>query len=147
MRQNSNKVEKRMIKSKEELLSDLKDNQDFQKKLEFAKNKFYPAVVEASKNIEDAQFFLSSLSQMMLQKFLDRMKTVKFSELGLTDILDKTDEKYESWKFALELFNEHTVFDAKDTIEGMKAELQMFINDELRERPLSSLKTKWIDNL
>lgn len=136
-----------MLQSKAELLANLKNNQKFQDKLAFTKNEFYPAVVAASKNVDDAKMFLSSLSGMMLEKFLDGMKKVTFAELKLEDLLDPKDEKYEEYKTMFELLNDKTVFDAKDIIEGMRTEIQLFIDDEMKERQLWSLKAKWIDEL
>ena len=37
--------------------------------------------------------------------------------------------------------------EAKTNIEGMRGEIDKFITDEMRERSLGSLKTKWIDQL
>lgn len=137
---------KRLVKSREQILAELQKSQDFNVKMAFVKDKFYPALIEASRSVDDAQSFLASLSTMMMQKFLGMMKEKKFVELGLADILDPKDDKYEKLIEMLDLFKDMTVFDAKELIEGMKQEIQLFINEELKDRKLDSLKTSWIDD-
>ncbi len=136
---------KRVIRTREQLVKELKKSKDFVEKMAFVKGQFYPALMLASKSIDDAQFFLTSLSTMMMQKFLDLMKEKKFIDLGLTEILDPQDPKHAELAATLDLFKEMSVFDAKTLIEGMKQEIQMFINEELKGRPLGTLKTNWID--
>ncbi len=136
---------KRVVKTREELMADLRKDKNFIEKMKFVREKFYPAVLKSSRNIEDAQTFLSSLATMILQKFLGLMKEKKFNELGLDKILDPKDEKHDALVEMLELFNDMSVFDAKELIEGMKQEIQLFINEEMRTRGLETLKTDWID--
>ena len=134
------------MKSKEEVLKQLKKSEGFNRKMLFVKNELYPALLNASKNIDDTQFFLGSLGSMIMQKFIEKMKDTKFSTLGLTDILDPKDNKYVEYRILLELFNDMNAVDVRDIIEGMKNEIQLFVNEEMRARPLSSLKTKWLDD-
>lgn len=139
------KKTKQVFRKKEEILADLKKNKDFQEKMKFTKEVFYPALCEASKNIEDATMFVGSISTVMMDKFLGLMKEKKFGELNLVDALDTKDEKYEELKKMLELFNDMNVFDVRTYFEGMKSEINLFVQEENRVRPLSDLKTKWID--
>jgi transcriptional regulator of heat shock response len=113
--------------------------------MKFTREVFYPALCNASKNIEDATMFIGSISTVMMEKFLQLMKEKKFSELKLTDSLDPKDEKYNELKEMLDLFNDMSVFDARTYFEGMKSEISLFIQEENKDRPLSDLKTKWLD--
>jgi len=137
---------KRLVRNREQILADLRKSKEFNEKMDFVKNKFYPALIDASRSIDDAQSFISSLSTMMMQKFLGIMKEKKFSELGLKDILDPSDDKHDNLAAMLDLFSDMTVFDAKEIIEGMKQEITLFINEELKGRTLDTLKPKWIDD-
>lgn len=141
------KKEKRVVKTKEEIIKELRGNKKFAEKMAFAKDKFYPALMKSSKSIDDATMFLSSISTVMMEKFLGIMKERKMSDLKLIDALDSKDEKYEDIKFLLELFEDMTVFDARDYIEGMKNEVNLFIQEENRVRPLSDLKTRWLGDM
>lgn len=137
----------RLTKSKEELLAELNKNQKFVEKMKFTKEQFYPAMVKASRNIDDARSFLSSINSVLMQNFLTFMKEKKFSELNITDSLDPKDEKYEDYVAMFNLFNDMNVYEAKDIIEGMRAEINLFIDEELKERGLDTLKAHWLDEI
>ena len=62
-------------------------------------------------------------------------------------MLDPKDEKYEELKAMLALFDNKSIFEAKEYIEGMRNEISLFLGEEAKERSLSSLKTKWLDEL
>lgn len=140
------KVKKpRLVKSKEELLAELKKSAEWNNKMNFIKKEFYPALIEASVSIEDAKQFLSSIPTLIMQMILEVYKDKHFGELNLASRLDTSDPKYNSYVKLIELFNDKKVFEVRDLINGMEGEIQMFISDEMKERPLASLKTAWLD--
>lgn len=140
------KVKKpRLVKSKEEVLAQLRKSADWNKKMDFTKNKFWPALLTASKSIDDATIFLSSLSTMIMQEFLASMKQKTFGELNFKEKLNKEDSNFTQYSELLDLFNYETIFDSKELIEGMRNEINLFVQEELKDRPLSSLKAKWLD--
>jgi len=134
-------------KSKEELMAELKKNAKFIEKMKFTKEQFYPALVKASKNIDDAQTFLSSINTVMMESFLGFMKEKKFSDLKLEEKLDSKDEKYEAVKEMLALFNDMDIFSAKELLEGMKSEISLWVNEDLKTRSLETLPKRWLDDL
>lgn len=136
-----------IYRNKDEILADLKKDKDFLKRLRFNKEVFWPALVEVSKNIDDAKMLLSGINGAMMDKFLGLMKEKKFSDLNLHTSLDPKDPDYDKYLKFMELFADMSVFEAKGNIEGMKGEIDVFILDEMRNRPLSSIKPKWIDQL
>lgn len=138
---------KRINKTREEVLKDLKSNSRFVEKMKFTKEEFYPALLKASKSIDDASSFLSSINNIMMEKFLGYMKEKNFGELKLGEMLDPKDEKYEELKAMLALFDNKSIFEAKEYVEGMRNEISLFLGEEAKERSLSSLKTKWLDEL
>ena len=83
----------------------------------------------------------------MMEKFLGMMKEKKFKDLDVYSNLSKDDPKYEDLKEMLNLFDEMTVFEAKEYLEGMKQEISLFIADEQKVRGLETLPTKWIDEM
>lgn len=141
------KDNKRVNKSKEQILSDLKNNAEFQKRMAFVKEKFWPALCEASANIEDAKILLTGFNNVVMQSFLALMKEKSIKDLNLGSKLDAMNDKFLENQKLLDLFTEMSVYDAKDYIEGMKAEIDTFLTDEMKERPLSSLKVKWVDQV
>jgi len=141
------KSQNNLSKDREKLLKDLKLNPVFIEKMAFTKEKFFPALVEASKSVNDAKIFLTSMSNILMDKFLAKMKEVKMSELNLTEILDKKSEKYEEFKKLIALFDDKDLFTSKELLEGMKGEIDLWINEEFNTRKLSDLKLKWLDEV
>lgn len=134
-------------KTKEELLADLRKNADFLAKMKFVKEQFYPALCASSTSIQDAQMLLEGFNHQVMESFLGFMKEKKVKDLGLEKKLDTKNEKAEEFRKLLALFEEMSVFDAKSHLENMKGEIAKFLADEAENRPLSDLKTKWLDEL
>jgi len=136
----------RLVKNKEQLLADLKKSAEWVKKMDFVKNKFYPALCEASLSIDDAKQFITSIPTTIMQTMMEHFKDKNLGELNLVSKLDPADPKYKSYCQLIELFSDEKIFAARDLINGMDAEINMFVSEELKTRPLSSLKTLWIDS-
>lgn len=132
-------------KTKEQLLAEMKASAEFKKKMLFIKEKFYPALCEASSSIEEAGILLEGFNTAMMQEFLALMKEKKVHELNLATKLDVMSDKFVENTKLLDLFQDFSVFDAKDYIEGMRNEIELFKREEMKLRPLSDLKVKWID--
>ncbi len=135
---------KQVYRKKEEILADLKKNEDFQRRMKFVKESFYPALCKASKNIEDAQMFVGSITTVMMEIFLGFMKEKKLSELNLILKLDEKDEKYEDLCEMMKLFDNMSVFEAREHFESMKREIDLFLREETRKRPLGELTVNWM---
>lgn len=132
-------------KSKEELLVDLKKNKEFQDNMKFTREVFYPALCKGTKNVDDALYFLSSFTTVMMEVFLGLMKDKKLGELNLISKLDPQDTKHEELKALISLFEDMSIFEAKAHFENMKGEIQLFCNEEMKVKKLEDLKTTWID--
>jgi len=130
--------------SKEEVIGNLRKNEEFQKRLKFIKEQFWPLLCETADSIEDASTFLGGINTALMQAFLGLMKEKKFGELKLGEKISGDFEKY---KKLIALFDDFDVFTAKDYVEGMRSEIALFKQEEDRTRPLSTLKTKWIDEI
>lgn len=138
---------KRINKTREQIIADLHGSKKFQEDMSFVKEQFYPALCDASKSIDDATMFLSSINTIMMEEFLSSMKDRLFSDLKLETKLDPKDEKHEELAKLLSILGTKTVYDAKSYIEGMRSEIQLFLNEENKDRPLKSLKTNWLSEL
>lgn len=125
----------------------MKKNADFQKKMEFTRNKFYPALLKANPTVEDASMWLAGFNSALMQAFLERMKEVKMSDLKLGLKIDGASDKFVEFQEIISLFDGMTVFEAKDNIEGLRGEIDIWKRDEDRVRLLADLKTTWIDEL
>ncbi len=139
------KQPKTVVRSKEELLTELRGNAQWVERMRFIKAEFWPALCDASTSIEDATILVSGFNTQIMQEFLARMKEVKIAELNLDTKLDTTSAKYEENKKLVALFQDMNVFEAKELIEGMQHEIETFKVDEMRSRSLDTLETKWLD--
>lgn len=137
----------RVNKTKEQLVAEMKQKADFQKKMAFIKEKFWPALCKASANVEEGEMLLEGFNTAVMQAFLGKMKETNIKDLGLGAKLDATSDKFLENRDLLALFSEMSVFDSKDYIEGMRNEIALFKRDEFKTRTLESLQVKWIDEL
>lgn len=138
---------KRVLKSKEELLAEMKGNAAFIAKMHFVREKLYPAVVNIGDNVEETKMFLSSINNVLMEKFLGKMKELTFKDLQIIAGLDAKGEKFDKYSELLALFDDMSVFDAKDYLEGFRSEIDTWVTDEMRDKPMKDLKVKWIDQL
>ncbi len=138
---------KRVLKSKEELLKEMVGNTAFIAKMHFVREKLYPAVVDLGDSVDETKMFLSSINNVLMEKFLGKMKELTFKDLQIIAGLDAKGEKFDKYQALLALFDDMSVFDAKDYLEGMRSEIDTWVNDELKEKKMSELKVKWIDQL
>jgi hypothetical protein len=141
------KKQKRVVKSKEELLAEMKGNAKFIIKMKFAKEQFYPAVVDLGVSVDETKMFLSSINNVLMEKFLQRMKELTFKDLDLISGLDPKGENFDKYKTLLALFDDMSVFEAKEHLESMRNDIDIWITDEMRERKMDSVKARWIDEL
>ena len=134
-----------MNRTKEEIAKGIRDVQEVRRQRSFVKDKFFPSLIKASTSIEDAKYLLTSLGNMIMQEFLAQMKEKKFNELKLTEKLDSKSPQFEDIKTMVELFNDESIFTARELVEGMQNEIETNVTDELKARKLDSLKTNWFD--
>ncbi len=135
---------KRINKSKDQILSRIQDVEKAKVHRKFVRNEFFPALCESTDSINDADTFLQSFSTMIMENFLQLMKEKKFSEFNLAEKLSKDSPKYDQIQKMLHLFDNMSMREAQDLIEGMKNELRTFYRDEMNDRKLESLKTRWL---
>lgn len=135
---------KRVLLSKEEVREAIKNNADFQKRMKFVKEVFYPAILDTDESIEDALQFLSGFSSAIMQEFLERMKDVQTKDLNLVAKIVETAPEH---KKLVSLFDGMSAMEARTHAEQMKQEIELFMLDEKRSRKLSTLKPKWADEI
>lgn len=132
------------LTSKEEIRNAILKSPEAMARMQFIKSDFWPALENTGDSIEQVVQFLSGFNTAMMQEFLSLMKDRQFKDLELDKKMDDPGSKY---KPVVELFNDMTVFQVKEYIEGMKGEIELFRREEDMKRPLSSLKTKWLDEI
>ena len=139
------KKEKRVEKSKEQLLAELRMNEAFKKRMKFIKTQFFPALILASKNVDDAQMLLTGFNNIIMQTFLGLMKEKTVKDLNLEGKLATENDHFQESKDLLSLFADMSVFEAKEMVEGMKNEIALFQNEYWKSTSLADLPVKWLD--
>lgn len=135
----------RVNKTKEQIEKEMKAKQRAKELRVFVKDKFYPALIDATTSIDDAKFLLGSFSNQVMEQFLSQMKEKKFIDLKLHEKLDKNAPNYKQFINLLALFGNENVYDTRELIEGMKGEIEMMVTTELKARKLDTLKTNWLE--
>jgi hypothetical protein len=133
-------------RTKDEIAEGMKRIQEAKRMRAFVRDKFYPALVNATTSIDDAKYLLGSFSNMVMERFLEQMKEMKFIDLKLHEKLDKKNANYDKFVELLALFGSENVLTARELIEGMKNEVQMNIDNELKGRKLETLKTNFLED-
>jgi hypothetical protein len=139
-------MNKRINKTKEEIISHMQNVGKAKVQRKFVKEKFFPALCDATNSITDADMFLQSFSSMIMDTFLNLMKEKKFGEFDFVKKLDQSSPKFEEMKKLVSLFNDITLRESQDLIEGLKKEIQYFYRKELQSRKLESIDIEWIDD-
>ena len=116
-------------------------------KMKFTKEVFFPALGKATTSIDDALQNLSVINSILMERFLGLMKEKTMKDIKLADSLSGTDPKHKEMKEMIELFDDMSVFDAKDLMEGMRNEINLFLTEENKSRQLSDLHPKWLDEI
>jgi len=141
------KKPKQVLRKKEELLAELKLNSKFLEKMKFTKEKLWPALGGATTSIDDALQNLSIINSVIMEKFLSLMKDKKMSEIDIFTNLDPKDPQYEGLSTMLHLFDDMTIFDTRDFLEGVRNEINLFLSEENKNRKLSDLRPQWLDEI
>lgn len=110
----------------------------------FVRDEFFPALCEATDSINDADMFLQSFSTMIMETFLHSMKEREFGEFDFVKKLDPQSPKFEAMKKMLQLFNNRTLRESQDLIDGFKDEMRFFYKKEMQDRKLDSIKFNWL---
>lgn len=128
----------------EQIIEQSNRQRKFKEKLSFIKEKFYPALILASENIEGAVQMLSILNTIMMEKFLGKMKETNMKEINLFTNVAADDPRHDEIETMLHLFDEMNVFEAKEYFEGVKGEIELFKQDYFKGKTLDELPVHWL---
>lgn len=131
----------------EQIIANSERQRKFGEKMTFIKTKFYPALIEASEDIDGATQMLSILNTIMMEKFLGKMKEVSMKEINLFTNLSGDDPRHDQIEAMLHLFDDFSVFESKEYFEGVKGEIELFKTEYFKGKSLAELPTKWMDEV
>lgn len=135
---------KKLQKSKKELESQLRNNINVNRLRQVVKEKFYPLLLSNAKSVEDAKTFSKVISIGINTAFNKLTLSMKVKELGIAELINKDDERYEAYKEAFAMLDNETVKDAIELMDGMGQAIDSFIKEEMTKRKLESLKTDFL---
>ncbi len=135
---------KKPVRTKEQLQAEQKRLVEVSRQRKLVKEQFWPLLVASSDDVDDAQSFLGSLTSLIMQKSMELLKERTFGDLDLGKFMDPKNPHHEDLMKLINLFKNEPVFVVRDIVEGMKREIDMFVHNELKTRPLSSLKADFM---
>lgn len=137
------KKEKRINKTKDQLLEEQKQREETLRLRKIVKEQIYPLLLEKSKSIDDAKVFSSTVSISIKQAFNNTMRKILVEELKLKGMLSESEEKgrYEQM---FDILNTETIFNALKMIDEMPNAIDGFIREEMCTRPLNELKAEFL---
>lgn len=140
---------KKPVRSKEEIIADEKRKKEIERKKSLIVDKFYPALIEATISVDESKALIQAIGTLMMEEVLKTMKERNFLEIkqSLIDKLCTDGERIEQITSLLSTFDGENLFVAREITEGMTRAIEAMITDEMRDRNLGTLKTKWNEYL
>ena len=128
---------KRENKTKEQLIEEGKQIEETKRKRAIVKEQLYPILLAESLNIDDAKNMCVAASSAIVAAFNKQMLSQLVEDLG---IKVNADEKNDKHRKVLAVFENETVFVAKDLLEGCVQAIESFQREESTKRKLDTLK-------
>lgn len=127
--------------TKEEVKRDFKRAQD--RKL--IKEQFYPALVEATVSVDEAQMLLQAAVSLIMEEAMEKLRTTLVADIRnrLVKKLAPNDERLLQIEKLIDIFHDHTLFEARGHFESMKAVIEQMKMDEMQKRKLDTLIPDW----
>lgn len=136
---NKSGEEKRINKSKEQLLQEAKQKEELKRIQNRIDQEFYPLISVHSQTIEDARVFCSATAVAIKRTFDSLMAEAKVAELDLSNKLAEGTQK-ERYEKLLGLLGSETIIGALKILEQLQATIDGLIQKELGRKKLSDLK-------
>ena len=131
---------KKIVKSKEQLLQDLKQRAEVRRMRLIVRNDIYPFLLKNSANIEDAKMMCGVLTQGWRQAFQARMLEVTVAELDLVKKMDTKNSDYKKFSALNDMLKDEKLVVALNMLEGMPQAIDVYLRKENQTRTLKSLK-------
>lgn len=136
---------KKQNRTSEEIMKDMQNKAEIARKRNIIVDKFYPALIDATISIDEAKMLISAIGNIMMEEVLKTMKVTKLSEIkeALIKVLCQDGERKEEITKLLNTLEDENLYVSREIIEGMTRSIDTMISDEMKDRKLDTLKTKW----
>lgn len=137
--------QKRVNKSKEQLVQEQANRAEVARKKDIIVSKFYPALVNATVSVDEAKALINAMGTLLMEEVLKTMKERHFDEIAmaLVDKLCPGDDRKVEIEELLKTLEHENLYVAREIIEGMTRAIETMITEEMRERNLDSLTPNW----
>lgn len=109
------------------------------------KEKFYPALVEATISVDEATMLLQAATSLIMEEAMEKLRTTKMSEIRnrLVKKLAPNDERILQIEKLVDVFTDNSLFEARGHFESMRAVIEQMKTDEMQKRKLDTLVPDW----
>ncbi len=114
-------------------------------KRDFIREKFYPALIGATKSVDEAGHLLQAMTSLVMEEAMQTLRSKKMNEIRSRIIkkLCPDHEREIEITNLVSIFDKQTLFDARSHFEGVKAMIEQMKIDEMSNRGLSTMKVDW----
>lgn len=109
------------------------------------KERFYPALVEATISVDEAGMLLQAATSLIMEEAMEKLRSTPMKDIKsrMVKKLAPNDERVLQIEKLLEVFDNHTLFDARWHFESMRAVLEQMKTDEFQKRKLDTMTPDW----
>ena len=127
--------------TKEQLLQ----QQERAYKREFIKDKFYPALKEATISIDETTALLNAAAALIMEEAMNTLRTTKMADIRqrMVHKLCPAHDRELQIEGLLSLFDKQTLFEVRGHFESIKQVIAQMQMDEMRSRKLETLREDW----
>lgn len=124
---------------------DVRKGMEVQRKRAIVRDEFFPALNKATVSIDEAKMLMSALGAFIMEDAMTVLKERKVSDIKerLVKKLCADGERIEEITALLSVFDEETLYSARELVEGLKSGIEQMRIDEERSRTLESLNPDW----
>ena len=133
---------KKPIRTKEQLLKEQAQEQEAIRRRKLVKEELYPLLCEVTDNIDDAKRLCGATASAAQSMFLNRMRNLNIEELGLHEMVDKTNKDSLKFLKLIELIQKENVAVAMELLNGFAQEIDAVIHEENKGKSLKDLDMK-----
>lgn len=132
---------KRVNKSKEQIISESQEVEEIKRQRKMIREEVYPLLITESLNIDDAKMMCNSTALAIKTAFNKMMLSQTIDELGIKTKVDDKPEN-ERFKKLIEIFENETIYNAVQLLEGTMNAIESFQREESTKRKLDTLKSE-----
>ncbi len=124
---------------------EVKRGMEVNRKRKIVKEQLFPALNKATVSVDEAKMLISAVVGFIMEDAMNVLKDKKVKDIkdSLVKKLCTDGVREEEIRELLTIFDEETLFSARELIEGMKSGIEQMLIDESRARTLESLNPNW----